>query len=157
MSTGTAVNHQTLWLLSPAVYLYARILYFRGCSLGNKQQILWRVILLLGCKSNRTPDAIKMQLTMVSTNWNIHTYTHTCLCTYVHACALCVYTCCVDMYMCVDKMYQCKRCIYSLHAAECVTLQFINTYVSCNIKVVRGFTSDIFSSAEILWSFSYPI
>lgn len=46
---------------------------------------------------------------------------------HVHVCA-CVYTsACVDMYMCVDMMYQCKRCIYSLHAAECVTLQFINT------------------------------
>lgn len=57
-----------------------------------------------------------------------HVYTHTLyLCTYVHVCA-CVYICaCVDMYMCVDMMYQCKRCIYSLHAAECVTLQFINT------------------------------
>lgn len=46
---------------------------------------------------------------------------------YVHGCG-CVYIFVyVDMYICVDMMYQCKRCIYSLHAAECVTLQFINT------------------------------
>lgn len=48
---------------------------------------------------------------------------HIYMCMYVLVC-ICV---CVDMYICVDIMYQCKRCIYSLHAAECVTLQFINT------------------------------
>lgn len=58
-----------------------------------------------------------------------HVYTHTYIYAhmYVHRCG-CVYIFVyVDMYICVDMMYQCKRCIYSLHAAECVTLQFINT------------------------------
>lgn len=49
----------------------------------------------------------------------MHIYVHVCACVYIYVC--------VDMYMCVDIMYQCKRCIYSLHAAEYVTLQFIKT------------------------------
>lgn len=58
-----------------------------------------------------------------------HVYAHTHICAHINVhVRACVYIYeCVDMYMCVDIMYQCKRCIYSFHAAECVTLQFINT------------------------------
>lgn len=86
------------------------------------------MILLLSCKSNPAPHAIKMQLTMsVQIETYIYTRTYVHVHIYVHVCASVYMYVCVDMYMCVDIMYQCKRCIYSFHAAECVTLQFINT------------------------------
>lgn len=70
----------------------------------------------------------------------------------VHVCA-CVYiSACVDMYMCVDMMYQCKRCIYSLHAAEChFTIHKYLVFLQyCNINADQGFTSGIFFNMKIL-------